>query len=369
MEQGYTVDCCGCGLCEALCPHNCIERIPAERKSEVFVKGENCIQCGLCDRVCPLKNDLFHDRQETFYKAESTDNTILQKSASGGIAHELAVAVIESGGIVYGAAWSTTNKQVEHCRAQKLEDLSAFQGSKYVQSIISSETYKSISKDVKEKTVLFIGTPCEVAAVRSYTKDANNLICVDLICHGVPSPEMLADQLRQITKRPIKYVSFRDRLNFRLRIDDGQNVYECPWEDNPYYSLYMHFASLREYCYRCKFACNNRVGDITVGDFTENGEGYSCVVVSTDKGRDWFNRVEGQLTLEIKPLDLLRENHAFNKPTTKHINTDRFSELYKSQGLEKAYRKTFAGFIVKRQAKKLLGNRLYSVVKRVLGRS
>lgn len=369
MELGRTVDCCGCGLCEALCPQNCIERIPAERKSEVFVKGRNCIQCGLCDRVCPLKNELYHERQEIFYKAESINTDTLKRSASGGIAHELAVAVIQAGGIVYGAAWSVNNQRVEHSCAKNLGDLSAFQGSKYVQSIITNETYKSILKDVKEKTVLFIGTPCEVAAVRSYTKNANNLICIDLICHGVPSPEMFADQLKQITDRPIKSVSFRDRQIFRLSVDDGQKVYECPWEDNPYYSLYMHFASLREYCYRCKFACNTRVGDITVGDFVENGKGYSCVVVSTDKGNEWFEHVKGNLAVEVKPLELLMDNHAFNQPTIKHLKTDRFSAQYEIDGLIKAYRKSFIGFIAKRKVRTLLGDSLYSGVKKLLGKS
>ena len=368
MESGHIEDCCGCGLCEALCPQNCIEHIPAERKSEVFIKGENCIQCGLCDRVCPLKNDLFHERQEKFYKAESANFVTLKRSSSGGIAHELAVAVIESGGIVYGAAWSAINQRVEHCRAQDLESLSAFQGSKYVQSIITKDTYKSILIDVQEKTVLFIGTPCEVAAVRRYTKDADNLICIDLICHGVPSPEMFTDQLKHITDSSIKSVSFRDRLSFRLRIDDGQKVYESSWEDNPYYSLYMHFASLREYCYRCKFACETRVGDITVGDYTENGKGYSCVVLSTDKGEEWFGHIIEKLITEVKPMELLRGNHSFNQPTIKHKNTDRFSELYKNEGLERAYRKTFASFNMKRKAKKLLGNRFYTGVKRVLKR-
>lgn len=368
MELGHMVECCGCGLCEALCPQHSIECIPAERKSKVFVKGENCIQCGLCDRICPLKNDLFHECPETFYKAESTNNDTLRKSASGGVAHELAKAVIESGGTVYGAAWSAFSQRVEHCRAQNLEDLSAFQGSKYVQSIITREIYTSILKEVKERTVLFIGTPCEVAAVRSYTRDAENLICMDLICHGVPSPEMFADQLKLISARQIQNVSFRDRLVFRLRVDDGLKVYECPWEDNSYYSLYMHFASLREYCYRCKFASNTRVGDITVGDFTENGKGYSCVVVSTDKGKDWFSRINEKLILEDKPLELLRDNHAFNQPTTKHPDTDRFSELYKNEGLERAYRKVFIKFRMKRKVRMMLGDYTYQKIKKLFGK-
>lgn len=369
MGQGHTIDCSGCGLCEVICPQNCIKHIPVERKSEVFVKGDSCIQCGLCDRVCPLKNDLFHERQETFYKAESLNRDTLKKSASGGIAHELAVAVIESGGVVYGAAWNFVTQRVEHSRAQNTDDLTVFQGSKYVQSIITRDIYKSILRDVKEQVVLFIGTPCEVTAVRSYTKDADNLICIDLICHGVPSPGMLADELKNITNRPIRSISFRDRLNFRLKIDDGQKVYDSPWEDNPYYSLYMHFASLREYCYRCKFACNTRVGDITVGDFAEDGNGYSCVVVSTQKGREWFERIKGKLTVEVNPIELLGKNHAFNQPTIKHPSTDKFSELYEKDGLIKAYRKSFLGFITKRRIKALLGDSLYLKIKKLLGKS
>ena len=368
MESKQTADCCGCGLCEVICPQNCIERILAERKSEILVKGENCIQCGICDKVCPLKNDLYYERQETFYKAVTLNEKALKKSASGGIAHELSAAVIQSGGVVYGAVWNSFNQRVEHKCAENLGEILDFQGSKYVQSIVTKETYKRILKDVKEKTVLFIGTPCQVAAVRNYTKDANNLICIDLICHGVPSPEMFLDQLKQITNRSIESVSFRDRLNFRLRVDDGQKVYECQWEDNPYYSLYMHFASLREYCYMCKFACNKRVGDITLGDFTENSSGYSCVIISSDKGRKWFRRISEQLLWEVKPLELLRDNCAFNQPTEKHPNTDKFSELYKKKGLEKAYSRVFIQFRLKRKAKKLLGEDTYRKIKTLFGR-
>ena len=368
MEIGHAIDCCGCGLCEALCPQSCITRMPAERKSEVFVKGENCIQCGLCDKVCPLKKDLYHERQDSFYRAESIDGATLKKSASGGVAHEIAKAMIESGGIVYGAAWDADNQWVEHCRANSQEELIAFQGSKYVQSIISQETYKSIKRDLKNNIVLFIGTPCEVAAVRSYTNDASNLISIDLVCHGVPSPEMFADQLKAITDRPVKAISFRDRLKFRLRVDDGRKVYESPWEDNPYYSLYMHFASLREYCYKCKYACNTRVGDITVGDFTENGKGYSCVVVSTDKGKEWFERINVKLITEVKSLELLKGNQAFNQPTAKHPNTDKFTELYKVEGLENAYRKVFIQFRAKREIKKLLGDNVYRRIKTLVGK-
>ena len=363
MNAKCAVDCCGCGLCEVVCPRNCIERCRSERNSEILVKGNNCIQCNVCDSVCPLKTDLFHEKQKTFYKAISRNRETLKGSSSGGVAHELAIAVINQGGIVYGAAWNRITQRLEHMKASVLEDLYVFQGSKYIQSIITPEMYKDIKDNLKKKIVLFIGTPCEVAAIRRFTNDDERLICIDLICHGVPSPAMFSDQIRLITKHPVKNVSFRNRLDFCLRIEDDQGTYESAWEDNPYYSLYMHFASLREYCYRCKFACNARVGDITVGDYVEEGKGYSCVVVNTSKGIEWLQKISDKMMFQVKNIKLLEGNHAFNQPTEKHPNTDRFFKAYATRGLLRAYNETFLMFRIKRIIRHLVGDSFYFTIK------
>lgn len=368
MELENNNNCCGCGVCESVCPNKCIERSCGERKSESFFKGKECVQCGLCDDVCPLNKELFHDKQKTFYKAKSINPNVLSKSSSGGVVHEVASAVIAAGGIVYGAAWNYDNQRVEHIRILEENELSIIQGSKYVQSIITPRLYNSIKKDLYNTTVLFIGTPCEVAAVRSFTKDHDNLVCVDLICHGVPSYRMFADQLKTITETPIKSVSFRDRCTFRLLVNDQNNTYEYDWEDSPYYSLYMHFASLREYCYHCKYACNTRVGDITAGDYIEKGKGYSCVVLNTKKGETWFGQIKRHLNLETKDIELLKENHAFNQPTQKHPYTDKFSRYYNEMNLEAAYKRVFIVFRIKRKLRLMLGDQLYSHIKRTLGK-
>lgn len=363
MEQNGCIDCCACGLCELVCPKDAIIRKEGKRKSELFLKGSNCIGCGICDSYCPLKKDMFHKKQNRFYKALSNDEKTLTQSASGGIAQELSKFVISQHGVVYGAAWNPLSQSVEHLRADSETALKGFRGSKYVHSIITPGTYREVNNSLAKSKVLFIGTPCQVAAIRSYTHDSPNLYTIDLICHGVPSPEMLGEHLRYITNSPVRAISFRNRATFRLRVDDGEAVYKSPWEEDSYYALYMLFASLREYCYKCKFARNERVGDITVGDYIEDGKGYSCIVVNTDRGYKLFNQITPFIESDELDIQLLNNNHAFNRPTAKHPNTERFTKLYEQFDLETAYKKAFRSFIIKRKIRTILGDRIYDFVK------
>lgn len=191
--------CCGCEACYAVCPKNAIDMERGAIGELLYKANQACINCGQCLRVCPADSAEYYKEVEFFYRACSMHNDVLQKSSSGGVAFEVAYRILTGGGVIYGAVWDVDNQKVCHKRITNLKDLPTIQGSKYVQSAISREIYKSIICDVKKNKVLFIGTPCQVSAVRNIVGQKDNLFCIDLVCHGVPSSEMLDMQLKKIT--------------------------------------------------------------------------------------------------------------------------------------------------------------------------
>ena len=360
--------CTGCRVCITVCPVNAIVSKKGSRLEAIYEIGENCIHCGRCKSVCPIDKDFYYPKANSFYRLSSKDGLIRLKSSSGGAAYHLSAAIIKTGGVVYVAGWNVEKQRVEHMRVANLDQLSSIQGSKYVQSWISEETYISIQQDLEKSPVLFTGTPCQVAAVRSYTKDNKNLISIDLICHGVPSPDFLTEQLQAITKNRVENISFRNGLDFSLRLSTANMNFCENGYDNPYYSLFLNFASLREYCYNCKYACSQRVGDITVGDFEEDKKGYSCVVVNSEKGNNLFLSCLEYVDSKPYSISKLLVNHAFNKPTVKHVKTDKFTKLYKRDGLIKAYNKCFRTLRVKRKIKLIVGETVYNKIKAAIRR-
>lgn len=358
--------CSGCGLCYIICPQNAIYKIEDERGFYKYeCNHQKCIKCGLCIKKCPSNNTLLHEKQNTFYVVDFPNN---KRSSSGGICYALAAKYLSLGDVVYGAAWNVEKQAVTHIRVDTLNDLKRIQGSKYVQSEVSKKLLMNIKKDLKEKKVLFFGCPCQVAELRSFTNDNENLMCVDLVCHGVNSPKMLSDQIKLITVDKVKDLSFRDGLNFRFKIRTNQKSFEKNSYDVPYYSLYLQFASLKESCYKCKYACDTRVGDITVGDYVENNIGMSMVVVNTHKGYSLFKKLDGYLYFDKKNISLAYKNHAFTRPTDKNSLTDRFTINYKRYGLKKAYYITFYKFAIKRMLKKIFGDKYYEKIKGILKR-
>ena len=358
-------ECTGCGACFSVCPVNAIESQVRELGTRYFVATDRCIKCGRCISICPTRKVFFQEACDHFYSGKSVDKIALKNSSSGVVSYEISKYFIQHGDVVYGAGWSFDDQKVTHQRGSTIDDIKLFQGSKYVQSIISDETYKSIQKDLVERKVLFIGCPCQVAAVRSITNNHPNLYCIDLVCHGVSSDKLLSEQIRLITDKPITYLSFRDGLEFRLKLQYDNRTYLKNGYDVPYYSLYLNFASLRETCYLCKYAQPARVGDITVGDFVENNVGYSMVACSSEKGSYLLSILEGKVQLTKKTIGELRVNHAFFEPTVKSEDAVRFRKLYEKVGLQKAYYRAFRKLVIKRKIRGFLGDKLYSYIKKL----
>lgn len=184
--------CTGCGLCASICPKNSIKMVTIDKLGHLYpqIDQKKCVDCGLCKKKCPSLNTPIQTAPITAYAAIAKDNEEYHSSTSGGVASVFSRYIIEKGGVVYGCAVVEDDDVVDirHIRVDMIDELYRLKGSKYVQSRIT-KIIPLLKEDIKNgKNVLFVGTPCQCAAIRNlYNKTPDNLYLVDLICHGVPS--------------------------------------------------------------------------------------------------------------------------------------------------------------------------------------
>ena len=274
-----------------------------------------CLQCSNCETVCPVLNkERFHKPVESvFYGCKNSDDSVRLASSSGGFFYELAKSVIDKGGIVFGVRFSDDLKKVYHSWADTMENVRHMMVSKYVQSEIGHSYVEVMDYLQKGRTVLFTGTPCQIAGLRSFLgEDHDKLILAEIVCHGVPSPKVWDIYLSSLENEyggKAVYVTFRDKSrswrqsDFKVEFDNGQSFVQ-PNKDNPYMKSFLRNLNLRESCTNCKFKRFTSGADITMGDFwgsTELGQGYSddigisIIALHSNKGRDAFNNIHGKL--------------------------------------------------------------------------
>lgn len=313
VDEFQKKDCCGCYVCANICPKNCIEMV-ADHEGFSYPKIDHtkCIKCNLCEKHCPVKT---HDKYKTSYQptsfvVQANNNRILRESTSGGSFTLIAKAVLDQDGEVWGAAF---NKEMEvfHKCIRKVEELKEFRGSKYVQSIVY-DAYKNIKSSLKSgKLVCFSGTPCQVAGLKSFLgwdKEYKNLLTVDIVCHGVPSPKLWKKYKQYNESRTgsrIVNASFRNkkygylRSSMQLDFQNGSSVNHFTMDD---YFLSAFFAEIcsRPSCHHCAFKYVNRNCDFTIFDcwnvsvFTSKikAGGATNVFIHTKKGCALFDKIK-----------------------------------------------------------------------------
>ena len=307
-------DCTGCYACSAVCTKNAITMtINDEGFVYPVIKESLCVDCGMCEKVCP-NNSLVKKEYAKPYLAWNNNAKIRSVSSSGGIFSAIAEEIISYGGVVCGAAYNN-DMTVRHIIVDNIDDLSKLRGSKYTQSLIG-DTYIEIKKHLKDnRWVYFVGTPCQVAGLKNYLrKDYSNLITSDLVCHGVPSGELLKEQIKSLEKRFGKrIVDFNFRAKHRMgQTPDvlltfrGQKNIRClaskflNFEILPYCYGFRTNSIIRESCYNCKYTTIERVGDVSLADFwnvkewypnVKRSPGCSIILVNTDNGRDIINKL------------------------------------------------------------------------------
>ena len=351
-------DCCGCHACASVCARH---SITMQEDNEGFlypkVDTSTCTDCGLCEKVCPVIHQSAPVAPQATYIAINRDEKIRLQSSSGGIFTLLAEQVIAEGGVVFGARFDE-DWSVIHAWTDTVDGLAAFRGSKYVQSRIGDTYSEARAFLLQGRKVLFSGTPCQIASLKKFLrKEYNNLLTVDFICHGVPSPGVwqrylneLREELRaergvgkntvpsSMDELPvITGISFRDKTNgwkkygFLLRyaayeaapnsVSSSANKVEKeflqPFPQNSFMRGFLADVYLRPSCYACSAKSGKSGSDITIAD----AWGIDCFAVEhdDDKGACYVleNTAKGTNYMHQSPF----EQHAVDLDAIKHYNS------------------------------------------------
>lgn len=386
-------ECCACGACVNICPKNAVS-MKEDKYGFLFpsIDEKLCIDCNMCKKVCAYQNISETNTPLKTWAAVSKDKQKLEKSASGGVFYTLANEIIRQGGCAVGAGFDS-EFNLNHITARNSEELKKLQGSKYTQSN-TNLIFRDIKKMLNSgERVIFSGCPCQVAGLKAYLgKDYENLFTIDLICHGVPSNRALKDYLKAFENKKnisVKDFYFRDKSigwgkNGSI-ISEKNKKYKLFETSESYFFYFAHSLIMRENCYNCKYACKNRTGDISIGDFwgiekehpellgkngIDESKGISVIIANTQKG---INTVEKNRELfelyESSFEKASRGNAQLNHPSKYDSKREDILRLYTESGWEAVENrfnenigmKKYIGYVkslipkgLKRQLKKIL---------------
>lgn len=322
------------------------------------IDRERCVECGACERVCPVQQP--SPRAESIpelhpnmapprprvYACYNQNQAVREQSSSGGVFSGLAEAVLGAGGVVFGAGFDT-DLHLRHMAVEHPEELATLRGSKYVQSDLG-DCFQQVRAFLESgREVLFSGTPCQAAGLTRYLgRRYPNLLVVDVVCHGVPSPGVFARYLSQQTQ-PIQRINFRDKTfggwkGYNVTLTGTRNTQSTPHAQEPYMQGFLHNLYLRPVCHRCLFrSFGEQAGpssDLTLGDYwgirhhapaLDDNRGTSLVILHTAPGEQAFAHILASLTARAMPLaTALSGNRALTRSARPHRQRALFFSLY-----------------------------------------
>ena len=359
--------CTGCGACEFSCPQHAI--CSKENPIGFYypqIDNDKCIDCGLCDRICPSLNRGKQNSISKVYIGWRKDIGAHVGCASGGIASLIAKDVVSRNGIVYACMFD--EGRVKIASISQLDQIERIKGSRYVQADVSGVIEEITGSLKQEREVLVIGTPCFIAGVRrSVNQNTDKLYLIDLVCHGVASQKLLFEHLKNkgIALKDIKNVTFRNQDGYYLRVEDlkGNIIYNRDCFHDLFFSGYNDSVYVRDSCVQCLYANQNRIGDLTLGDFhkqqgTITIEGYtsqypSMILLNTGNGERLFERISPLLNYEESSVQAaIESNPHLMHPTSRRGDYRMFLDLYNKKGFESAAKRT----LVFRRMKNMLIN-------------
>lgn len=330
--------CTGCGSCIQKCPQNCISW---EEKEFGFrypkLDMERCIDCGLCEASCPIDNTVIKDKPQKAFAVIHKNKNIVARSTSGGMFTALAEYIFAQNGVVYGCSLDI-DMIAKHIKINKMAMIQKLCGSKYVQSN-TENTYRETEKDLKKGIpVLYVGTPCQIAGLKRYLgKYYENLIAVDLICHGVGSQSYFDKFLIHLSKREGRLVNIQFRSkefegwscggSIRVSLsEESEKEISKPFYNysNYYYSYYLSGDIYRKSCYSCPYANLNRQGDFSLGDFwgvemldidLDTGNGCSLVLVNNNKALHIIQNINTIYLCEVDLEKAIKGNQQLAHPS------------------------------------------------------
>jgi len=371
-------DCCGCTACASICAHDAILMQPdALGFLYPVVDAKKCVDCGLCEKVCAF-NDQYDTSlnysQPLAYAVRHKDMHEVETSRSGAAFIAISDYVLENGGVVYGAGYAD-HFRVVHKRATTKAELDEFKGSKYVQSDLRG-IFRQVKKDLNDGLlVLFSGTPCQTAGLNSFIgkRLRENLILVDIICHGVPGPYMWRDFLSYIEKKQgdtVCWVNFRDKQQFGWKAHQETFKFSKNKSKKVIFKelfkklFYMHIM-LRQSCGKCHYTNTRRPSDMTLGDFwgwektdpnfNKDNKGVSLILINTPKGQEVFDRIQNCITvIPAKLEDCMQPNLQY--PTSISPRRMDFERDYVRRNFE---------YVLKKYCRETYKQRIQKFVKRI----
>lgn len=340
-------ECCGCSACYASCPYDAI-RMDEDRLGFQYpvVDMDKCVDCRICERVCAFHPSDKKSQPESFAVRHKDIAEVLD-STSGAAFVAFSDYFLDNGGVVYGAAYEG-HFRVVHKRAETAAERDSFRRSKYVQSDMG-DVFRQVKADLKSGLkVLFTGTPCQVAGLKSYigASLSENLYLADIVCHGVPSPEVWKQYvLWQEDKYGEKALSaeFRDKsFGWRSAVESFTFSKEKISSKSFNHLFYKHLT-LRQSCGCCPYADVTRPADLTMADFwrkdktcpdfAADQKGCSLVLCHTDKGREVLESAAGSLYIASVDLESCLQQNLVQSSAL-HPRRDDFEEDFVTGGME-----------------------------------
>lgn len=371
--------CCGCNACVQRCPKQCIT-MQADNEGFLYpvIDTALCIDCGLCEKVCPVINQSEPRKPQKVYAAYNKNEEIRMQSSSGGIFTLLAEETIKKDGVVFGVKFNK-DWMPEFDYTETIEGIAPLRGSKYVQAIVGN-AYKQAEEFLKQgREVLFSGTPCQIAGLKKYLrKEYENLLAVDIICHGVPSPKVWNMYLEETCSKLLKTmpdrkntvgfangetykscieaISFRSKItgwkkfSFLLKLNfsnyDGKNsgVFAETLDKNTFMRAFLRDIILRPSCYKCHTKQGKSHSDISIADFWginnidplfDDDKGCGLILVNTAKGDNAYSNLN--LISKVKTFEeSIKYNSAYSHSSKPHPKRDIFFNMIGKKGVYKA---------------------------------
>lgn len=365
--------CCGCAACANACPKQCIS-MSKDAEGFLYPKADasQCVDCGICERVCPFnQKEPLRSHEPLCYAAMAKDEDIREKSSSGGVFSLIAKGFYASGGIVYGVAMDDDMKSCSMIRTSSADGLQKLRGSKYIQADVH-DIYKAVKDDLEAgRQVLFSGVPCQIGALKLFlNKEYDNLYCVEVVCHGTPSPLLWKKYIDYLEKKyngSVQSVGFRSKKTgwkkFSVAID-GNNFHQSKTlSEDPFLVMFLRNYCLRPSCYDCQAKKLASAADLTLADYwgiwitapeMYDDKGTSLVMLQSDKGAELFERIKEFADHKETPFkEAVLYNAAYSKSCERPKQRDRFFDDLNTLPFDSVI-KSYCSLSTKAKIKKLI---------------
>ncbi len=388
-------DCTGCKSCFNACRFGAISFVKKENGFEFpTINFEKCVNCGNCQKACPIFNNSVLPKESlNAFACKSKSISVKLSSSSSGVFFLIAEMVLDAGGVVFGASWDDS-RSVKHIGIYSKEELPLLLKSKYVQSDLNKTFLECKNLLESGRFVLFSGTPCQIHGLKCFLKkEYEQLLTIDLVCHGAPSQHLFSrflDYFEKTKRCSIKSIDFRYK-NIKLGgyltkiIVTKHNKEKCylyPWQLTSYMWLFMNSYSLRQSCYVCRYASTKRYSDITLGDYWGieshyplfyDSLGVNMVLINTEKGASFFSNISNKVDfIETSVKNAIECNQQLREPTKcpndinefnllSHENYKSVQHFYKKHSLKDRRKVSFV-FTLKQATPLSLYKKLSSII-------